>query len=651
MADIEIRIKGKDDASDELKTVTKAIEKLDKATEQASSSAGTSGDKWDSLMTSFTGINQAVQLAQQAFQALQQVYDVVITQTVAYAEQVRQLSRAIGSTPEDASKLIQAADDVKVSFESLQTGMNIAIRNGLEPTIEGMGKLADEYVAIEDPIKRTEFLLKSFGRSGADLAPLMELGADGIRELGEAAEETGLVLNQEALDATRNYEKAIDSLQDSWAGFVTQIGIAVIPAINSVIEAMNQEIKVNSSFYDALEKLNKARKDGVIDEGDYIVAKKELVKATTSGVDELEKYAKVVDMVTDAYKAAGRSASWTTAETDALVMSIFEGADSWDEFVAAMYIAGVDLGMMTEDLFNAEKGADGLGSALGRVSASSKDFSGVLGILSKETANIVSIDKNFGGIVNLAKGFTTILDTLKETETQIKELDKIKVSGGMFEGVWMSASQVKAKIAELVTETGVLKGEMESLANQMVLNMFAAQIAIGGITEAELTAYMDMAVRMGEISREAADTAIDEFQRAVDFINEYEIKDRYFTIWGTVVWPSMSGPGGTSMGGSGSGGKEQPVQRSAGGIINAAAGAFGKQAYYVGEIGPELFFPSQDGRILSNSETKAALRSGRGGGETINVTINTPVNFADKAFVERELAPYIKSVMKDALRT
>jgi antitoxin component HigA of HigAB toxin-antitoxin module len=85
------------------------------------------------------------------------------------------LGRTIGATPEEASKLIQAADDVQISYETLTTALEAAIRKGVEPTIEGLGGLADQYNAIQDPIERTKFLMDNFGRSGADLAPLMEL--------------------------------------------------------------------------------------------------------------------------------------------------------------------------------------------------------------------------------------------------------------------------------------------------------------------------------------------------------------------------------------------------------------------------------------------------------------------------------------------
>ena len=77
----------------------------------------------------------------------------------------------------------------------------------------------------------------------------------------------------------------------------------------------------------------------------------------------------------------------------------------------------------------------------------------------------------------------------------------------------------------------------------------------------------------------------------------------------------------------------------------AGGGPVTSAPYWVGEAGPELFVPSVNGRVLSNSDSKAALKGG-GGASVVNVTINTPVNMADKAFVERELAPYILEAMR-----
>ena len=167
-----------------------------------------------------------------------------INETVAYAEQVRTLSREIGATPEEASKLIQAADDVGVSYETMLTAMEGAIKKGVKPTIENIAALSDEYLKLAPGVDRTEFLIEKFGRSGAQLGPLMEMGAAGIRKAGEAAEDMGLVLNEDAIRATRQYEIAMDDLGDSAMALKVKVGTHLIPKITDLTKLMTNLISL-----------------------------------------------------------------------------------------------------------------------------------------------------------------------------------------------------------------------------------------------------------------------------------------------------------------------------------------------------------------------------------------------------------------------
>lgn len=214
---VEIIIKATDEAKKTLDGVNQSLRETGKG-------AKTAG-------VSFTELNSAIQIGKQAFAVLQSAINETVGVTVDYAKQVRDLSRTIGASAEESSKLIQAADDVQVSYQSLTVALQAAIRKGVEPTIEGIGKLADQYNAIQDPIARTKFLMDNFGRSGADLAPLMERGAAGIRELGDAAGAAGLVMSQEGVQAARDYEIALDNLEDQVLGMKVAIGQELIPPL------------------------------------------------------------------------------------------------------------------------------------------------------------------------------------------------------------------------------------------------------------------------------------------------------------------------------------------------------------------------------------------------------------------------------------
>jgi hypothetical protein len=192
----------------------------------------------DGFMDIKAGWDMASGAAQAAFSTMQQVYNATVTETVEYATQVRNLSMTIGATAEESSKLIQAASDMGVSFDTLSAAMEGAIRKGAEPSIAGIAKLSDQYNAIQDPIERTRFLMETFGRAGADLQMLMQQGAAGIRELGQAAEDAGLVMDERAVQAARNYELALDNLYDKLDAAKIKVGNTFIPSLTSVIDAM-----------------------------------------------------------------------------------------------------------------------------------------------------------------------------------------------------------------------------------------------------------------------------------------------------------------------------------------------------------------------------------------------------------------------------
>jgi uncharacterized phage infection (PIP) family protein YhgE len=186
------------------------------------------------------GFDIAAGAIESAAQIVGQAFDETVNKSVAYAKQVRELSTTIGASAEETSKLIQAADDTQVSYQSLTSALEAAIRKGVVPSIDGIARLAEQYNSIQNPIERTRFLMDTFGKSGADLAPLMAQGAAGIRDLGQAAADAGLVIDQEAIAAARRYEIALDDLQDKFEAQKIQIGNTVIPALADLIETQNR---------------------------------------------------------------------------------------------------------------------------------------------------------------------------------------------------------------------------------------------------------------------------------------------------------------------------------------------------------------------------------------------------------------------------
>jgi hypothetical protein len=187
-------------------------------------------------------------------------YRKAIDETMLYAQQVRTLSRDIGATPQDISKLIQAADDTEVSFESLKTAMVMANKQGIDITIEGMQKLADKYVSIQDPLDRTRFLTDTFGRSGENLGALMALGGAGIKAAGDEAERYGRILDESAIAKTEGYRLAVDNLQDSLGKMKDSMALDVIPSLTDMLNVITPVINAYNDFKDIIDKIPEALK-------------------------------------------------------------------------------------------------------------------------------------------------------------------------------------------------------------------------------------------------------------------------------------------------------------------------------------------------------------------------------------------------------
>lgn len=155
-----------------------------------------------------------------------------------YAKQVRDLQRDIGGSAEEISGLIQAADDVNISFGTLQAAMRAAVRMGVKPTIENIAVLSEEYNRLAPGVERTEYLMKRFGRSGAEMGALMELGADGIRNAAKEAEAYGLILDDVTTKQARELEKGFDNLGDALQGVGIKLGTALLPVITDATNAI-----------------------------------------------------------------------------------------------------------------------------------------------------------------------------------------------------------------------------------------------------------------------------------------------------------------------------------------------------------------------------------------------------------------------------
>ncbi len=203
----------------------------------------------------FTELASKVQLAQQAFAVIKKVVSETVGTFTTYAKTVEDMARVTGSGAEETSRLIQVADDLQISATDLSTALAGAVRKGINPSVDSIAALSDEYLKLQPGLEQSKFLMDNFGRSGLAMARLMEQGGDSIREMGAAVDDS-LVMTEDGIKAAQDYALALDTLNDRVEGAKIAIGSQLVPVLTDAATAtellFNWRDKLNQISADAI---------------------------------------------------------------------------------------------------------------------------------------------------------------------------------------------------------------------------------------------------------------------------------------------------------------------------------------------------------------------------------------------------------------
>jgi hypothetical protein len=156
----------------------------------------------------------------------------IATDTVATASQ--NLQRRLASGEEGSKDLTDGL--AKLGITARDTAGNL---KPIDTIVEqSISRLAD----FTDITKRNQLALKIFGRSAADLAPLLALGSDGIEQAKNRAVELGLVLSKDALEGANEFRIAFDFLKSSIGGITNEIGLAFLPVAQKLVSILQEKI-------------------------------------------------------------------------------------------------------------------------------------------------------------------------------------------------------------------------------------------------------------------------------------------------------------------------------------------------------------------------------------------------------------------------
>lgn len=282
MADtITINIKGKEDVSPEFRKVTvsidsitdamarvieaekqlaigaeaqKAVEGMTQAEKEQFSAAYDLEHANKGLGMSFTEIQSAIGLGKMALGELKKVYEETVGVAQEYDQTIMDVMIATGGNAQESSRLVQVIDDVGISYETLKTAMKMASKEGIEPNIQSLAQLSDEYLTLAPGVERNQFLMDKFGKSGLDMARAMEMGGAKLLAMNDAIGEN-LILTDEEIAQSEEYRQNLDNISDSAMGLKVVIGNELIPVGNELIQHytnISESLQENGYWYTLL---------------------------------------------------------------------------------------------------------------------------------------------------------------------------------------------------------------------------------------------------------------------------------------------------------------------------------------------------------------------------------------------------------------
>lgn len=163
------------------------------------------------------------------------------------------LRRFVGGSVEEASKLRFVGQQSGIGVDKLTRSFGLFNKqlvagkldkfigqtkdaNGkLLPMSTLLPKIAEKFKGMEEGPAKTALAMKLFGRSGAELVPLLNKGAGGIDELMKKADDMGVVLGDKDVTAMAESNKASRLWKAGLESVQLQIGRYVLPVMTKFV--------------------------------------------------------------------------------------------------------------------------------------------------------------------------------------------------------------------------------------------------------------------------------------------------------------------------------------------------------------------------------------------------------------------------------
>ncbi|MDN6291453.1 MAG: hypothetical protein L0J35_00085 [Tetragenococcus halophilus] len=524
------------------------------------------------------------------------------SKTAETTDRIDKMSQKIGLSREGFQEWDFIMSQSGMSVDQLQTGFKTLVTQ-VDQAVQGTGKGAESFkklgVSVKDAngnVKDQETIFNEsvvalqgmkdgtekaklandlFGRSGAEMMPLLNGAAGSVDEMKQKAHDLGLVLDDETIDSGVVFTDTMDQVKRSMGALVTNVGADVMPMFQTLLEWFIANMPTIQSVagvvFGAISTVVSTLADIFVNHilpslqilYDFIVANMPTIQSVTTTA---------IDIVKAAFDAFGDAIKWASDNLNIIIPIVVGFASA----MALMTIIGT-----VKKLIDAWKAST------------------IIQTIAQGGLNAVLMANPMMWIVGLIGALIAAGVALYMNWDKVKAFAK---------SLWSSMKSIFGNIKNAVV--GAFTGMMTAASEKMSSIWNTAKRIFGNV----YTAIMNPVNK----AKDAVKNAIDKIKGFFNFNFKWpKLKMPKFGISGSmnpVTWLKNGVPKLTVRWNAKGGIFDKPT------IFNTAQGLQG-----VGEAGPEAIMP------LSKLESMLNLNNEKKGNEvTVNVNIDTFNNESDK---------------------
>jgi hypothetical protein len=509
------------------------------------------------------------------------------------------------------AKMSKSVADGSKAFTAM--GISTKANDGtLKSTRVLLGEVSDKFAGYADGIGKSALAQEIFGKSGAQLIPLLNAGAEGLSAYDEMALKLGLTLSDETAKGAEKFNDTLDLMGQSTQGMARQVAAQLLPTLNSLA----------GSFFDSMTSGDKLKNTA-----NFLASAMKLLYISGVGVVEV-------------FSTVGKTLGGVSAAVVAALSGDFSGA------TRILKEMKTDIGAGWQDTLKQISSAwNNTGSAsVEAMAATAKAIKTAAPVIAEHTKAVQGADKAAAALlkeqIELAKWNTKAVDELFDAQEKqrLGVEDQIRTARTTleqieFETALLTMNTEQRALATMERELerqGIVKG---TLAYDAYIVKLREAMAIKTGKEAGIKAADDMR----EAQQKAAEASEKYWTDAL--MRAFESGKGFFqSLWDTIkntlktqvlkVMVSATGLTGMSAAGAGdlggSGGNLLGVAGNLGSMYNSLVGG----ASALGNLGATSI---ANGVGAVGGDALGTLAALKGGGSAGMATLGTAANYLGAA--------------------